>query len=202
MALKLSKIISLLLHPVLMPMLGLFFIFNSGTYLSLINPDVKLFLYAIVGLSTVAMPIIILPLLLYAKVIKGIEMTLAQERIIPLFFTGIFYFIAYYYISRYPVLLFIKLFLVSGIINIILAMIISFKWKISIHSIGLGGILGLLIYISLFFSINLNTFLIIALNLWGLVAFARLKLNAHNPLQVYIGFLTGFAIVFSTLLTY
>jgi membrane-associated phospholipid phosphatase len=40
-------------------------------------------------------------------------------------------------------------------------------------------------------TLDLNTMLMVLFVVAGLVGYARLRLNAHNPLQVYAGFLVG-----------
>ena len=61
--------------------------------------------------------------------------------------------------------------------------------------VGWGGIVGLVLSLSLRFSTDLMLFLILAILVSGCIGFARLRLNAHNPLQVYAGFLVGFLTV-------
>ena len=87
------------------------------------------------------------------------------------------------------------LFLLGATFLIIIALLITFYWKISVHMIGIGGMLGALIGIS--FRINVDFVILIALTVLcsGIVGFARLKLNTHKPLQIYTGFLSGVIIM-------
>ena len=63
-------------------------------------------------------------------------------------------------------------------------------WKISLHLIGIGGVLGVFLALQIIKGGLLN--LIVALILVsGILAFARLKEKAHSPAQVYAGFLLG-----------
>ena len=90
-----SKIISYIFHPLLMPTIGLYLFFNSGTYLETINNEAKNFLYLIVGFSTCILPILSLPVFIYRRLIKNIEMDVRNERIIPAIFALLFYFLGY-----------------------------------------------------------------------------------------------------------
>lgn len=81
---------------------------------------------------------------------------------------------------------------------ILFAGVITYFWKISAHTLGVGGICG--------FLIELNTqvldkgmliALMVAIVISGLVMTARLLLKAHTPSQVYIGFLIGTIFGFS-----
>ncbi len=87
-------------------------------------------------------------------------------------------------------------YLCSCDILLIITLIISFFWRISFHTIGIGGILGLLFYLQVFqaqlFS-NLTFALIPAIVITaGIIGSARLYLNAHTPSQIYVGYIVGF----------
>ncbi len=77
---------------------------------------------------------------------------------------------------------------------ILIAEIITFFWRISLHTIGMGGLLGFFLEMMLhlpgtsIFTI-LFPFLVIAA---GLVGTARLYLQAHTSAQIYVGYVVGF----------
>jgi hypothetical protein len=71
-------------------------------------------------------------------------------------------------------------------------MLVSFKWKISAHLIGIGGLFGALFFYAVYFIADFIYILMLVSLLSGAVAYARLQLKAHRPAQVYAGFLTGF----------
>ncbi len=81
---------------------------------------------------------------------------------------------------------------------LLLVFIISLFWKISAHMVGISGVLG-----AIFTFIIKNELsqlfipFILLLILTGIIAAARLKLNAHNPYQIIGGFLLGFFISIS-----
>jgi len=68
-------------------------------------------------------------------------------------------------------------------------------WKISSHLIGLGGITGLATSIFLRLGADISIWLMIILFISGITGFARLRLQAHTPAQVYSGYIAGFIIV-------
>ena len=65
------------------------------------------------------------------------------------------------------------------------------NWKVSAHMAGMGGIIGAIIAFSIKLSVNMVLALMIFILIAGLVGFARLKLNAHTPGQIYTGFMIG-----------
>jgi membrane-associated phospholipid phosphatase len=78
----------------------------------------------------------------------------------------------------------------------ILALIISFYRKISLHMIGIGGILGLLLGLSLNLGLDLTWLLVVSIILSGVLGFARIQSTAHKPSDIYSGFLVGAGIMF------
>jgi membrane-associated phospholipid phosphatase len=89
----------------------------------------------------------------------------------------------------------------SVAICVSLAFIVNFFWKISLHSIALGGFLGWLLSIQYSFADTylLYQFIFVAF-LGGIVAWARLYLQQHTIWQILVGYLLGFGICFFTLL--
>lgn len=61
--------------------------------------------------------------------------------------------------------------------------------------IGMGGFVGALIGVTQIIPVDLALWVMIGVFLSGLTGFARLKLNAHTPLQVYAGFLGGLLVM-------
>ncbi len=76
-----SHFISFLFHPMLMPIYGVFIIFNSGTYLSFMPFSVKKIIYLTIFISTFVMPVSTFPLLYQFKIIKSFKMHTTRERL-------------------------------------------------------------------------------------------------------------------------
>lgn len=74
---------------------------------------------------------------------------------------------------------------------VVSVLLINLFWKISAHMVAIGGLCGMMIATSYRLQINLHPVLISLFIIAGLIAFSRLKLNAHDPSQVYFGFLLG-----------
>jgi len=196
-----SYIISALFHPILMPTLGLLLIFQTETHISNIPYQFKQIILIIVILTTVILPVSILPFLRQIKVIKSFRMESARERFIPLLITAVFYFFGYMLIKKIPIPAILDYFFLATLIGVLLASIISFFWKISIHLMGLGGVTGALVAVSLVYSVDLFPLITLTMSASALTAMARLFLGEHNPKQVYSGFLCGFLIVVGVILT-
>lgn len=84
--------------------------------------------------------------------------------------------------------------MVGAISAIGISLIITTRWKISIHMLGIGGVIGAIIGISQRFQFDHSLLLMGLILFAGLIGFARLKTNSHNYRQVYAGFILGVAI--------
>ncbi|MBI5218084.1 MAG: PAP2 family protein [Bacteroidia bacterium] len=197
-----AKIISWLFHPLLMPTLGLVVLFNTGTYLGYLPFEYKKYLYLILFLTTGILPLIIIPVFIYRKFIRSLDMHNNNERIFPMIITLIFNGFAYYIFLKLPLPVLIKHYVFAVALCVCLALIITTKWKISTHMIGIGGVVGVIVSLSVLYMINLQWLLILSILSAGLIAFARLQLNAHSPAQVYTGFGLGFLAEFITLVLF
>lgn len=190
-----ANIISVILHPLLMPTFGLLLILSSGSNIFILPYEARRIILMIVAINTLALPLLLIPLFFKLDIIKSVRMHEHRERIIPLAFTLVPYLFSYYFLNRLPIMGEIPNFLMGASIAIGIALIVSIWWKISIHMIGIGGIAGLLFALTQSFFYDIFWYLIIAIILAGLVAWARLEVNAHKPAQVYGGFLLGWVTI-------
>lgn len=185
-----------------MPSYGLILMFISNTYLSYFPLDIKIKLFLLIFAGTFFLPVLFMPILLYAKFIKKMEMKTRRERIYPLLLTLIMFYITYYFITQLPLPLIFNKYLFAATISVAVSLIVTLFWKISLHLIGVGGLLALAVSMSLKFTADFRFFFIAIILISGIVAFARLFLKSHSSLQIYLGFLTGFLLVFTIMTTF
>lgn len=187
-----AKVISYVFHPLIMPIIGLLIIFNTESYINYtVSQELKQAVLILVGTSTFIIPILISILLLNRKIINSLEMETQQERIIPYCFTIAFYVFTLYMLKQAPIPFFIFNFIIGATLSIIVAFIVNIKWKISAHMIGIGGLFGALLCVSILLEIYITPYLILSLLLAGLIGSSRLILKAHTPSQIYTGFGVG-----------
>jgi hypothetical protein len=123
------------------------------------------------------------------------------ERTLPFLFTILCYGGAYYVLSRTSLTLLLTIILLGAILSLILLMMITKITKASAHCVGIGGVLGSMLCIQGYLHVNLTSSLLIMLLISGLVGTSRLLLNAHNQLQVYLGYgigIVGQVVIFTT----
>ncbi len=192
-----AKSLSTVLHPMLIPTLGLFLIFNIGGHFSYLPIDHKRVIYLIVFLSTCVLPLSLIPLFILLGLIKNVYMEDRRERLFPTLATGLFYLLGYFFLSRIPIVpSFILGFMLATIVAITLALSITMFWKISMHMIGIGGLTGAILALSMRFGLDIWLIFTVIILLAGLLGSSRLYLKAHTPLQVHAGFLLGGIVVF------
>lgn len=138
-------------------------------------------------------------ILLKLKYIKSLQMETSEERLVP-YGSGILYYSALLYLfHKANFLMMFQLFILGNIFCILFTLIINIKWKVSAHTIGIGGLIGTLLILILKFHLHLENFLLIAILIAGCTSYARLRLEAHTPLQIYVGLILGFIIQYATL---
>lgn len=188
-----AKLISILMHPVLMPTYALVIIFALSNYLDYTTPpSVKAALFSIVIFNTLIMPVIISWLLLRKGLIKSFNMEKREERIVPFICNAVLMMVAYYMISQISIPKIFSMMLLGAAASVVLAIIINLKWKVSIHMIGIGGITGMFFGLSTFLLIDLRMPIVISIIVAGLIGTARISMGAHRQGQLYVGFLVGF----------
>ena len=199
---KLTQLISIILHPIFMPLLALHL-----TLLALPSQSITLIqnlhiIYGILIFSTIILPLATIFWLMRKGKISSIEMINHRERSLPLFKTVIWMSFGYYLLQNRlfytPIL---KAELLGAILIIFLAAIISKFWKISLHLLGIGGMVGVFIALQIIYG-DFHYLIILFILLSGLLGVTRIKQKAHNYPQVYVGFLVGLSVELITLLVY
>jgi len=193
---KIAKIISVILFPLLFPsyiILILFYFNNFNSYQVPLNA--KFMVFTIILITTCLFPILFIFIMKRRGMINSIQMETKEERVFPLIITTIFFSMAYYMLRNIEVLEIFLFFLIGSIFLMILTLLVNFVTKISVHMIGVGAFTGGLIGIALSIHADLVFLIIISLFFSGLTGYARLKLKAHNQLQIYSGFLSGLLIM-------
>jgi len=199
---KLTQLISILLHPMFMPLLALHLTLLVLPSLAFTLSHNLLLIYGILVFSTIVLPLASIFWLMRKGKISSLEMSNHKERSLPLFKTVIWMSFGYYLLQNLlfytPIL---KAELLGAIIIILIAAIVSKFWKISLHLLGIGGVVGVFIALQIIHGDFLYLLLLFIL-LSGLLGVARIKQKAHNYAQVYAGFLVGLSVELITLLVY
>jgi len=199
-----AKLISYTFHPIFMPAIGFVLIMGmSVEFVPFMTPEIKSkILFYLILPFTIYFPLSYLLLLRLSKNITSFRLDTRRERI-PIFVGTFIFYLASYIFARSLVFVLPTIYysmMLGGIISVFFATIITLKWKISIHAIGISGVLGILFstgeHIShSFYMLDNNPVfwpIISFILLTGAVCSSRLALNVHTPSQIYAGLLIGF----------
>lgn len=188
-----TKFISILFHPLLMPLYAFWLMLNSGGYLSYAVPEkFRQYLYLVIFISTFLLPSLLTWLMVQKGWISSMEMDERSERHLPYLITLSCYIAAAYLLFKLPLPRMFTLTIMGAAIAILLAFLINLRWKISIHMIGIGGLMGLFYGFGKYFHMKTVMILVLIAIIAGVVASARLFRKSHTPGQVYGGFAVGF----------
>lgn len=175
----------------------MFYGLNNSVYELLTPSETKWRMTLLVFLFTGAFPSMsILGLLLYRKV-SDIYLSEQSERFLPYLAGALFYLFFFYFLSDVQIWDSLKLFILASGLTIIIAILINYRIKISAHALAIGGLLGFILGISHLIKLDV-TFVYVAIIITaGLIGWARLFLNAHQPKEIYLGFFVGLLIQIS-----
>lgn len=144
---------------------------------------------------TCLLPILVIVMLKKWHFIESYEMDERDDRLGPLFIMVLFLFVTLRFFNKMPLFSIYNFYLTTVIVTTILAFVITFFWKISLHALGWGNLTACLFIMT---TVSMRLYLLYFLGsvvISGIVAAARLKLKSHSNAQIYSGFAMGFATV-------
>lgn len=184
--------LSIIFQPIFVPLYSLILIFNANTYITYaVHDQVKLFIYGITVMNTIILPMGVFYYFYRAKLIDSLHMHTARERSLPFLTIVVFQMSTFYVFRQAPMPSLFANLVLGAAVSVAMAFIINLKWKVSIHMLGMGGIVGIIIGIILKYQVDAVPLVMALTVLSGLVGYSRLQLDAHTPLQVYAGFVLG-----------
>lgn len=192
---RLASIFSWLFQPLLMPVYGTLIFVSLPYYAFTMLPE-KLRDYLLLCnlLFTFLLPALMIIFLKRIRFIKSLTLDDRSDRLYPIFFTLLFYAANFYFLLRIqnylPALYYF--FLLAALVSLVITMLITTYWKISMHMTGLGGLCGAVILCSISWGIDVRMLLSGLFVIAGITGSSRLILNAHTLEQVGAGFLAGF----------
>lgn len=190
---NLSQGISWVLHPFVLPVYVMVLVLTR-TVFALYPADLKLYLGAVVTLYTILLPLLSLGLLKSMGRVSDWRIDLRRERIGPLAIGIVCYLLCALTIARIPSAVFLRKFMVAAACCEGLCLVVTLRWKISLHLAAMGAVVALLVLMSLAGAGDMMWPLSVAVVCSGLLASARLYLGCHNAWQVLAGFGGGFTV--------
>jgi hypothetical protein len=163
-------------------------------------------LLIIVVMTTITLPMVAIVMMKMLGFIQTYHMETRHERIGPYIVAGILYLSLYLHVSKAEFPTSLRIASLGVLIVLWLCFLINNFMKISAHAAGMGGLVTMVALtkikfgyeeaqigfpggINLVLSIDYLLYSVIILS--GMVCTARLMLEAHEPKEVYFGFIVG-----------
>jgi len=189
-----AHLFSYIFHPLFIPLYVTYYLaFMHPGYFNGISENNKIWVLLRVANNMVFFPAMLVLLLKGVGFIDSIFLKTQKERIIPYIGSGIFFFWMYLVFrnqSEVPSIL--TAFIFSVFISSSVALIANIYFKISMHAIGVGGLLGLMLVIFITnTSSSITMPLVITILITGIVCTSRLIVSNHTQKDIYLGLLYG-----------
>ena len=190
---KTAKAISIIGHPIFQPTWMMIIMLLSG--ITRFMPGNDLLFLSITVIMTCLLPGIVIYMMKKWSVISSIEMDDRTDRPGPLFIMVLFLYATIRFFNKIQIMAIFNFYLTTILVITILAFLISFFWKISLHTLGWGNFTACLFVLTTISMRLYLPYLIASIIITGIVASARLKAESHNNAQIYAGFAMGFSVV-------
>lgn len=168
--------------------------------LDVFSPSLRGSILVLISVGTFMVPSLVIYYLFRGGYVQSLHLTTLADRRLPYFLTAVIYTITGYLFTFHMQVLStlapeIGILIGSIAVSILLVGLVSLTWQISAHTVGIGGVVGVVSGLMLRFSLNdLFIPLLILIVLAGFTASARLKLNAHTPAQISAGLALGLVV--------
>lgn len=191
----LAHFFSYLFHPLFIPLyVTWFLLFVHTRYFAGYGYGQKIFMLARIALNMVFFPLITVLLLKGLGFINSIFLRTQKDRIIPYIASGIFFFWAYLVFRNQPqVPSIMTVFTFAVFLSSSAALIANIYCKVSMHAIGMGGVIALFYVIMRQDNFLMTVPLSIAFLITGLVCTSRLIVSDHTTYEINAGLLIGIA---------
>jgi hypothetical protein len=184
---------SYLFHPIFIPVYITWFLaFVHPGYFAGFSAAQKWWIVLRVAYAMVFFPLITVLLLKGIGFIDSVFLKTQKDRIIPYIACGIFYFWAYLVFKNQPnITPVLTAFTFAVFLSSSAALMANIWMKISMHAIGMGGIIGVFFVIMQQHSMLMTWPLSLAFLATGLVCTSRMIVSDHQPREIYAGLLVG-----------
>jgi len=188
-----AQFISYIFHPLFIPTYFILYLIQiiPFEFVGITDWQLKLKVFSVFWL-TAFFPAFAVFLLWRLKLSNSIFLKTQKERVIPYVITMFFYWWMYYLsrtFSDQPLAL--KFFYFGIFIASSLGLIANNFIKVSLHAMGISGLLTAVLLVSVYYPINNIIWVIIAAFLASIVVSARMIVSDHSKQELIIGFGIG-----------
>lgn len=194
-----ARFISFVFHPVFVPVYMILLVYGSDPYLQYLIPISRMKpILLLLLVNTIIMPLLTFFYLKKKGVFTSLFLEEKNERKIGILILFVFHLVTYVLWRKIDLPgTFISLFL-GILLSLMTVFLVSNYFKISLHSLAFGGIVGAIVGLYRAHGFIDYSILAIAIMGLGMISSARLILKAHRPVEVNWGALCGFVLLYIT----
>ncbi|MBW2961869.1 hypothetical protein [Mesonia aestuariivivens] len=184
------RLASYIFHPLWMPILGsIAYFVISPRFLP--NSIIKAKLLAI-AILTIFIPIVFYFLLKNLGLVKNIRLPKAKERCLPMVFFCLILLTVLNFVLAAEEFAVLHYFFTGILYSSFIAFLMNiFKYKVSLHMMGIAGVTCFITYISIIYSTNLICLIAFLFFSIGWTASSRIQQKAHHLNELIIGLIVG-----------
>ncbi len=196
----LMRLISFLFHPLLLAtyLLLIFYRYLPELFSPVAASSIPKLILA-TFITTFIIPVLSISIMRMTSRVRSLELTNRQERILPFISITLFYLAAtYVFISKLSITPPLSIMMIASTVLIFILLVITLKYKISIHAAAIWGTCGVITALSIKLTgMSLIYPVLGAFIAAGLVSSSRLYLGFHKPGEIWYGSAVGFVICFA-----
>jgi len=189
-----ARVITLLFHPIFMPLFGMYLMLGADTEIrDLTTPKMRTGIFMLLGIL-IAAPVLSTLVMFSFRLVKNLEFVKPSERMAPFIATAAFYIMAYVMLLKGKSVMHPIIFscLSAAIVAMVLSLLITTRFKISMHAMGISGVVGMLYALTETVFFRDMTLIALLLCAVGLVGAARMIRGVHTFPQILAGAALGF----------
>lgn len=190
-----AKIISAIFQPVFMTLFGTLMLLHGDILLKELTVSSKFAILIVVFLTTTVVPATVVSLGMWMGRIHDAFVSERTERTVPYCIALLGYACCILWLYRIGLSVLYLAPMIGAAMTVLVAMLCNFKWEISAHMSGMGGVTGAVFAYSYIFCIPLLFELSVWILLGGMVAWSRITVGACSSGQAFCGWLAGFVCV-------
>ena len=194
-----AEILSVVFHPIIIPLYGLILIYSSDTLHSFLPVQIKRVIFILVMANNVLMPMALATVLYARGAIRTFNARDRNERVLLLTFSLFMYSLTAILLIRMHVPGLFRAFFISIAIVTFITLLVTVFYRISLHASGIGGLMTLVIFMAFIYHSSMVWQSVTVLVLGGAVMSSRIYLEDHSPSEVWTGLLAGVAIMGASL---
>jgi hypothetical protein len=195
---QVAKFISVVFHPLLLTTYLVIILSYYFPSMLMIRKENRMVIVGLVFVFTFVLPAVNLVMLRAFGNIQSLTLQSRRERILPFVFISLLYLlVTFLFYFKLPFSAnFNKLMMIISAL-VVVSLMITLFYKISIHSIAMGGGIGILLPLNqVTEQMSLLWPTAFTILVTGLVMSSRLVLDAHSPREVMYGSVVGFVVGF------